>query len=215
MRQRVSHHSIPAALGMLRYHENKLDEAEEFFKEARTLCKSAGERVNEFQANEYLVMIDIERGRFDAAMDRCGALVEIGEKLREGSEAPFARALEGLCRYATSGDAESLDTALEQLRIADAKHRLAYTLTRAALLDVERGRPQDALVRAQEALGYAELLERATETMLAHVALAQARHATNDAAAYEQHLAAIAEFEDAQVAGWARDRAALIGRSGA
>ena len=70
-RNRVSHQSISAGLGMLRYHENNLDEAEELFKEARTLCKSAGDRVNEYQANEYLVMIDFQRGDFEAAKARC------------------------------------------------------------------------------------------------------------------------------------------------
>jgi len=210
VRQRFSHHSIPAALGMLRYHENKLDEAEELFKEARTLCKTAGERVNEFQANEYLVMIDFERGRIDAAQARCAALVEIGEKLREGSEAPFARAFEGLCRYAIDDEAGPLNAALDQLRIADAKHRLAYTLTRAALLDVERGRPQDALLRASEALGYAELLERETEIVLAHVALALTHRASDDPTEYQKHVAAISDFEQTSVARWARDRAASL-----
>ena len=43
-RKHVSHHAIPAALGMLRFHENKLDEAVELFKEARTLARSSGDR---------------------------------------------------------------------------------------------------------------------------------------------------------------------------
>jgi hypothetical protein len=78
------------------------------------------------------------------------------------------------------------------------------------LLDVERGRPQDALLRASEALGYAELLERDTEIMLAHVALALAHRASNDSAGYQKHLAAIADFEQTSVARWARNRAASL-----
>jgi DNA-binding SARP family transcriptional activator/tetratricopeptide (TPR) repeat protein len=213
-RKRVRHHAIPMALGMLRYHENRLDEAEELFKEGRTLCKSAGDRVTEFQANEYLLMIDFERGRFEAAMARCGALVEIGERLREGSEAPFAHALEALCRYAIDDETASLDAALDELRAADAKHRLAYTLTRAALLDVERGRVEDALARAGEALGYAQALERATEVLLAHVALARAHRAAKDTAAFERHLDAIAAFDAAPVAQWARTKAAPLTAAG-
>jgi DNA-binding SARP family transcriptional activator/tetratricopeptide (TPR) repeat protein len=208
VRQRVSHSAIPAALGMLRYHENRLDEAEELFKEARTLCKAAGDRVNEFQANEYLVMIDFERRRLESACERCATLVEIGAKLREGSEAPFARALEGLCRYALHDVTETLDAALEDLRIADAKHRLAYVLCRAAQLDVERGRPGDALVRAREALGHAEALERATEMLLAHVVLVQAHEATGDAEGAERHTHAVARLERLPVAQWARNHAA-------
>ncbi len=209
-RQRVSHPAIAAALGMLRYHKNEVDEAEELFKEARTLCKSGGDRVNEFQANEYLVMIAFDKGCFDAATQRCGALVEIGEKLRDGSEAPFAAALAALCRYATDDDTGPLDAALDALRIADAKHRLAYTLTRAALLDVERGRVADALSRAGEALACAEVLERATEIMLAHAALALAHRAAGDEMEYARHAAAVAEFDQAPVAQWARDRAAAL-----
>jgi DNA-binding SARP family transcriptional activator len=210
VRQRISHPALPAAAGMLRFHENKLDEAEEFFQEARTLCKSVGDRINEFQANEYLLMIDFERGRFAAAMARCSALLEIGGKLREGSEEPFARALEGLCRYALDDETDSLDAGLEELRIADAKHRLAYILTRGALLDVERGRPERALPRAGEALGYAELLERPTEMMLAHIALAQTHQAGDEAGEYKKHVAAIADFEVSSAARWALNRAAAL-----
>jgi DNA-binding SARP family transcriptional activator/5-carboxymethyl-2-hydroxymuconate isomerase len=208
LRRRVSHPAIPAALGMLRYHANELEEAEELFQEARAMYKSAGDRINEFQANEYLVMIAFERGGFEAARDRCRALLEIGGKLPEGSEAPFARALEGLCRYALEDETKALLEALEALRIADAKHRLAYVLTRTALLDVERGRPEQARERASEALEYAEILERATDMLLAHFALAQAALASGDRAAHARHDAAIAGFRDAPVAKWARDRTA-------
>ncbi|MBW2422797.1 MAG: AAA family ATPase [Deltaproteobacteria bacterium] len=206
-RNRMSHHAIPAAAGMLRFHRNELAGAEESFLEARTLCKSAGERVDEFQANEYLVMIDLERGRLESALERCAVLVEIGEKLREGSEAPFARALQGLCRYAIEDDDRGLEPALEELRLVDAKHRLACVLTRVALLDVERGRIERAIERASEALACAEVLERATDIVLAHVALAEALAAAGDASAAASHRKAIEQVDAASVAIWARDRA--------
>ena len=209
-RRRMSHHAIPAALGMLRFHRNELDEAEEAFLEARALCKSAGERVDEFQANEYLVMIDLERCRLDSALARCSALIEIGDKLREGSEAPFAHALRGLCRYAIDHDDSGLDGALEQLRLVDAKHRLACVLTRAALLDVERGRSDRAIAWAREALGCAEALERATDIVLAHVALAEAYRAAGDREAAARHCDAIGRVDPASIAVWARDRAAAL-----
>jgi DNA-binding SARP family transcriptional activator/tetratricopeptide (TPR) repeat protein len=203
-RKRLRHPAIPGGFGILRFHENRLDEAEELLKEARTLCKCAGDRVNEYQANEYLVMIDIQRGLYADARVRCGELLAIGEKLRAGSEAPFARALQGLCGYALDDLPQALDTALDDLRIADAKHRLAYVLTRAALIDFERGRFDKAIARAAEALGYAELLERATEKMLAHVVLGLAREASGEGAEARRHLAEAAELEAAGVAEWAR-----------
>ena len=89
----------------------------------------------------------------EAARAHCKTLVELGDKLREGSERPFAHALDALCHYALADDAAPLEAALEDLRAADAKHRLAYMLTRAALLDVEReppasrGRPRERSAR--------------------------------------------------------------------
>jgi DNA-binding SARP family transcriptional activator len=209
-RARMRHYALPAALGMLRFHENRFDEAEELFEEARALCKLAGDRVNEFQANEYLVMIDVERGRIDSARKRCATLIEIGEKLREGSEAPFAHALEGLCRYALEDDDTQLAAASEALRHADAKHRLAYTLTRAALLDLARGRLGAAFARAGEALAHAEALERSTEMLLAHAVLAEASRAGGDQAAWARHRAALEALADAPVATWARERAGTL-----
>ncbi len=209
-RKGMTHSAIPAALGMLRFHENKLDESVELFKEARTIARARGDRLDEFQANEYLAMIDLERGRPEAARAHCKTLVELGDKLREGSERPFAHALDALCHYALADDAAPLEAALKALRAADAKHRLAYTLTRAALLDVERGRPQDAIVRAGEALGYAEALDRATEIVLAHAALARARKAIGDTAGYAKHVAALKSLARVPVAQWARDRVAAV-----
>lgn len=204
-RENMRHLAIPMASGMLRYHEGRLDEAEELFKEARTLCKAAGDRVSEFQAHEYLVMIDLQRGAFHAARERCAALLEIGQRLREGSEAPFARALEGLCRYALSDDPQTLDDALAELREVDAKYRLAYTLTRAAQIDIDRQRYSSAVNRAEEALTAAQILERATEMLLAHRALAEAHLALGDKTAHSRHAQAMADLEGAPVARWARD----------
>jgi DNA-binding SARP family transcriptional activator len=209
-RKGMTHNAIPAALGMLRFHENKLDESVELFKQARTLARANGERLDEFQAIEYLAMIDFERGRVEDARVHCKTLVELGDKLREGSERPFAHALDALCHYALTDDTTPLDASLKDLRTADAKHRLAYTLTRAALLDVERQRPEAAIARATEALGYAEALDRATEIVLAHAALARARKAVADAPGYAKHLAALKSLDGASVAKWALDRALAV-----
>ena len=209
-RKKLSHHAIAAAQGMLRFHENKLGEAVERFREARTLARSSGDRISEFQANEYLAMIEIERGRPESARALCRELIELGEKLREGSERPFAHALDALCHYAIADERGLLDSALEDLRVADAKHRLAYTLTHAALLDLERGRSDAAVAHAREALTYAEALDRATEKMLAHVVLAHACKVASDVIGHEKHVAALVGLEGAPVAAWARSRAAQL-----
>jgi tetratricopeptide (TPR) repeat protein len=213
-RKQLRHHAISAGRAMLRFYENRLDEAEELFKQARTLCKYAGDRVNEYQANEYLVMINFQRGRFAEARSRCAELLTLAKKLREGSEAPFANALHGLCVYAMEDTSDLLDRALEDLRIADAKHRLAYVQTRSALLDYERGRNDKALARANEALTCAELLQRATEMMLAHLVSGLCHRASGREAEALQHFAAAGRLEAAGVAEWAREMAASLTATG-
>lgn len=176
-RRHFVHRAIPAGLGMLRFYENRLDEAEELFLQARTLCKSAGDRINEYLANEYLVMVDIQRGCWQAARDRSSELAVLGGKLCWGSEAPFAQALLGLCALALEDESATLDTALQDLRLADAKHRLAC----------------------------AQALERATEMLVARAVLSQCALACGDHAEAKAHANAAEQLETAGVAAWAVD----------
>jgi DNA-binding SARP family transcriptional activator len=201
-RKGLSHHAIPAALGILRFHENRLDEATELLKEARTLCKSAGARIDEFLANEYLLMIEFQRGHYAEALAYSKTMKAIGNKLRVGSERPFAHALEALCEYALTDGRDHLEPVLDALRSADAKYRLAYTLTRVAQLDCERGRLDDAARRAGEALGYAELLDRATEMAMARGILACICRAEDRLKAAAEHEAVIAELKKSGLAAW-------------
>lgn len=204
-RKGFTHHAIAAGMGMLRFHENHLDEARELFREARTRCKSAGDRVNEYQANEFLVMLDLQRGALKEAREGCAELVKLGDKLRGGSEEPFARAMAGLCAYALEDKADGLEAALGDLRIADAKHRLTYILTRAAMIDCERGRVDSANQRAAEALGYATLLDRATEMLLANAVLSRDCAAVGDHIGAAKFAKKVESISAAGAAAWTHD----------
>lgn len=201
-RRHFSHHAIAAGLGMLRFHENRLEDAEELLQEARTLCKSSGDRVSEYQANEYLAMLYFQQGRFAEARNRGSELEVLGEKLREGSEGPFARAMLGLCDYAGDDDPSALDAALAELRTADAKHRLAYVLSRAAIIDCQRGRTASGVRRATEALGYAELLERATEKLIANAVLAHCHASAGETAEAAERRAEVSRLQGGAAATW-------------
>jgi hypothetical protein len=214
VRGRIRYHAIPAAQGMLRYHEGKLDEAQQLLGEARLLCKSAGDRISEFQANEYLAMVELERGDYEGVARRCRALKDIGGRLREGSEAPFAESLDGLCRYALNDEQTALDDALQGLRDVDAKHRLAYLLNRAAEVDLARGRPDRAADRAREALSHASVLDRRTEMLVACVCLARAHQAGGDEAEADRFRDASAELATEAVSRWAKDRAESVSGTG-
>ncbi len=185
--------SIPCARGMLRLHQGKLGEAAEVLSDARAQARRDGDRFAEFQAMEQLVMLELQRPDYAAAGLLGADLVAIGEKLRDGSEAPFAHALTALARYG-EGCADALadlETALEALKLADAKHRLAFALTRAAGIDLSHGRAEAARDRAAEALRIARLLERPSEIALALVTSARAAVVLDDTERFRHDAAAL------------------------
>jgi hypothetical protein len=198
--------AVRVSQGMLRYYEGQLDEAIEHLEDARTLAKAQGDRMNEYMANEYLAMVEVDRGDFAAALVRSQSLVDIGARLRDGSEYPFALGLHALCEYGTTGSGDALVKCLPAVREADAKARLTFLLNRAAALDIAHGHPEQALARGEEALRLSQLMERPTETLLAHLNLAAAKKILNPSDEAE-HLACLQSLAAGVVAQWARERA--------
>ena len=174
--------AVPLALGLLCVHAGQLDEAAALLARTRALAAREQDHVVEFQALERVVMLELQRGQLAEARRLSVELVRLGTKVREGSEAPFARALEALCRYAAGDTAatEALGASLDALRSADAKYRLGYVLTRAAGIDVERGDTRTARARATEALAAARALDLTSEIVLAEIALLRAATARDD-----------------------------------
>jgi DNA-binding SARP family transcriptional activator len=200
------------ALGLLRLHQGELDTAAMLFRRARDAARRDGDRVAEFLALEHLVALEITRRRYAEAERLCGELTSLGEKLRDGSEAPFARALAALCSMAREApDARTdLEPALAALRNADAKHRLAFALICAAQLDLEHGRLDHAWVRADEALRLATILERASEIVLARCALACVAAVRGDAAGWQHHVTALHDGLAKEVSHHARATAVAV-----
>jgi DNA-binding SARP family transcriptional activator len=175
--------AISDAKGMLHQHRDELDAAAALFEQARLEARRADDPMDEFQALEHLTVLRQQQGRWQEARQLADALVALGAKLREGSEAPFARALLALSDHAL-GDphaARALDAAVEELRLSDAKLRLAYTLTRAARIDLLRGDAVRAQQRAHEARGTVAVLGRPSETLLAGVTMVRACREAGDA----------------------------------
>ncbi|NOR19461.1 MAG: AAA family ATPase, partial [Xanthomonadales bacterium] len=204
--------AVTVALGLLRYYEGRLDDAVEHLEDARTLCKVNGDRLNEYLANEYLTIVEIERQDYAAALERCRPLVDMGSRLREGSEYPFALALQALCEYGLNGEESNLDKSLQAVRDADAKQRLTFLLNRAAVLDIRHERLAIALARGTEALQLAQLMERPSEILQAHINIQDINFINNTLQEYS-HLDSINKLCSGTVAHWARERAtALLAR---
>ncbi len=183
--------AIPDAEGMLRLHEGVLDEAALLFEQARLLARAEGNRLDEFHSLEHLVMVQLQRQDYARALQLSEELISLGTRLREGSEAPFARALAALSGRALgrAGACEDLERALGELRAADAKHRLAYLLTRAADGDLRAGEPRLARRRAAEALAIARALKRPSEIAMALAVLVHAASTLKDSKGRARHLA--------------------------
>jgi DNA-binding SARP family transcriptional activator len=189
------HPSIANGMGMLLHFHGALDEAEEEFARSRALARTTGDHMSEFNALENLVELALERRRFEDAR-RCSAeLLDIAGKLRGGSEAPFARALVALTACAT-GEADgqaNLEAAIDELRMVDAKHRLAWSLTRASICELSRGLIDTARAHAEEALSIDEYLEHASDIAITRVALARAAGIGGDTAETERQIALLGE----------------------
>ena len=80
---------------------------------------------------------------------------------------------------------------------------LAYVLLRAAIIDCERGDAGTGIERATEALGYAELLERATEMLIGNAVLARAFTGAGEVKRAMQHREAADRLLAEGAAGWA------------
>jgi hypothetical protein len=203
---------IADTLGMLRLQQGSVDEAAGLFERARDAARRDGERGNEFMALEHLTKLEIRRGNCARARALSAELRSLAERFRCGSELPFARVVDALCRLA-EGEAEAdaeLALALDALVQADAKHRLAFALNEAACLDLRDGRLERARSRATDALRLAELLELPSELTIAHVRLARLADATADRASIETHVTALRSLLSANISAHARGLAEAV-----
>jgi tetratricopeptide (TPR) repeat protein len=198
--------AIPDGRGMLRLHQGQLDEAAALFERARLIARRDGDRRAEFMALEHLIAVELQRADYAKASGLCRELMALGEKLREGSEAPFAQALCALSRYATGERSarEMLDRALADLRAVDAKQRLAFVLVRAALVELERGDADAAAPLAEEAVTAAGALGRPSDVALAHAMAGRVAQAALDSATFERHVRALEQMPRESLSAQAR-----------
>jgi len=192
----VEPNAIYDALGLLRLHQGAIEEAAELFQRARDIARREGERSDEFFALEHLIGLEIQCRRYRKAEPYCDELVELAEKLRDGSEAPCARALQSVCRLARGEQDAGADfaRAADALRATDAKHRFGFALICAAEIDIERNRFDEAREKATEALQMVTALDRTSEIAAAHSLLARVASASGDRDALRRHSTAMREF---------------------
>lgn len=165
---------IPWARGLLRKLEGEYDDAERHLTNALEIARAEQHAWAECDCLTQLAMIDLETDRPGRALERCAELRPAAQKMGEGSELPFAAALDALARYALgqAGAAAEVDAAVTELRQIDANLLLAYTLTFAAEIDLRGGRREAARAQAAGALEAAERVAGRNMTVLATAILA-------------------------------------------
>jgi DNA-binding SARP family transcriptional activator len=181
-------------LGLLRRYRGDPDGARELLVRAFTLAERAEDHWVECDAVMTLVQLAIDEQRPDEALAWCAKLKPVVARMGEGSEGTAAEALEALSRAAAGERAAwgELERAIARLREIDAKGLLAYVLTSTAELDLAAARPADARARADEARANAEVVDRATQVVLARAILGRVALADGDRAAAARHLESIA-----------------------
>lgn len=189
--------ALADAVGLLRLHRGELDEATAPLEKACALAQRDGDRVRQFYSLTHRLMVEVQREDYQQAQSLADDMLRLANKLREGSEVPFAKAMVGFCQYALQqpGGKELLDEGLAELRLVDAKYRLVFALTRTAELDRLRGETERALREAEEALRVSQVLKRPSETALSRITLAWLAHERGDRPGLEAQLTALGQSQ--------------------
>ncbi|HEY9479096.1 MAG TPA: hypothetical protein VIP79_03365, partial [Gemmatimonadaceae bacterium] len=204
-------HELPQALGYVHHHRGELEEAIASFERAASRARSEHARWFECACLSRLAMIELERWQPHDALARCRELLAVTSKLDEGSDAPFARALEAVARLQL-GELEAayqLDRALAELREADSHWMIAYVQNLASEVDIASARGDAARARAVEALEAATVAERCNEITVAHALLARLALHAEDREGAITHLEALQKEPTRAVTPSARARGAV------
>src|SRR5690606_4917778 len=154
---------------------------------------------NEYLALEHLVTLGIERCHLGQCEEGAADLLTLAEKMRDGSELPVARALQAFCRLVRkqAGAANEFDEALEALRRADSKHRLAFICSSAARLLLDRKDHAAAKAFAEEALAAATVINRPSDVVVALSILVQVAARTGSPSEQEELRDRLSEVSSA------------------
>jgi hypothetical protein len=186
---------ISIGLGCVYYHRADFDAARQLLIQGWKITQAEQDHWRECSTLRYLAMLELEAGEPTNALTYCHEMNSVAAKMSgEGSEKPFAIALDALARYRLQqiGAESALEQALLTLRQIDAKRMLAYILIGAAQRDLDTGRIELAKIRAEEARLMAEPLHHPSKIALAWTIVIQSTWV------YGQHQQAIAQFRDLQ-----------------
>lgn len=182
-------------LGWVYHYRGDFDAARQLLTQGWKIAQAEQDHWRECTALKCLAMLELEAGVPTNALPYCHEMHAVAAKMSgEGSEKPFAIALDALARYQLQQvDAEdALEQAVLTLRQIDAKRMLAYILIGAAQWDLNTGRIKLANSRAEEALRMAQPIHHPSEIALAWTIAIQSTWACGE---HQQALEQLRELQ--------------------
>ncbi len=174
-------YEVPWALGLMHHYTGELELAVDEQQRALRFNEVAHDHFAESSCLSELAAIELERRHFAEARRWAARAVAVVQRIGEGSEGPFAGAVDALARYGAGELAASeVERALTVLRDVDAQAMLSYAYNTLAELELERGRPDAASAAARRALAAAQIVERKSEMALSLALLGEIAAAAGD-----------------------------------
>lgn len=166
---------IPLGLGCIRRYQGQEEEARQLLQTGWKMAQSVQDHWRECTSLSNLVMLELETGHLASALDYCSEFTDVTAQISEGSEAPHAAALDAVTRYLLQekNAAAALERSCFTLHQIDSPRMLAYVQTLAAEFDLQQGRTQQAIERAEAALAAAQIVNIPSDIALAWAVLIQ------------------------------------------
>jgi len=167
---------IPFGLGCVHRYRGNVAEARQFLEQGWRMAQSQQDHWRECACLTNLVMLELESNNLQTALHYCNELMTVAAQMGEGSEAPTATALEALIRYVLHepNAVDAVARSCQVLQDIDSPRMLAYVQSFAALVDLQQGRTDQAMTRAQAAQAAAQRVKNPSEIVLAEAILVQA-----------------------------------------
>ena len=161
-------------LGLVQAWRGDVGSARAALGRAAALAAARSEHWVAFECTARLALLELEAGAVDAAGLLCGQLGPLAAKLGEGSEQPYAAAINALYRVGHDPEARgALDDAVSRLERIDARFLVPDILGIAAELNYRAGNLDLACQLAERATGVAENVSRPFESARGQALLAR------------------------------------------
>ena len=157
---------LALARALLHHHDGELEAATRAFEEVVILGRRARDRWWECPALTRMIMVELDRSDFTGALVRADEAEALAERLGDETEAAFARGLRAVAAASmppeaagddgaeSAGHGEELaavDDALGELRTLDSLWTIGHVQAYAAEVELDCGRADSAMQRAEEA----------------------------------------------------------------